>query len=429
MGVNYGIRGGDILDLNQINAYIFNLEQSANVNIFLNTHHFNPSTGQNNISFVGYFSKQRLCVASVYVMLQSDTDPVVYPSAPTVKNIATNTTVTATKITDNKQVFNFKKYTIDYKIVIMRTSYSLSESNFYMKCSFDAINAVKNIVSTNYKLNQFLCWQEMTTKIDYARLSENATGVYTDFVLANATSKSAFAGTLINSDLLPVIYGKSPNTAITEFFNLANFSYEYLASLRFIFKKDTAYNTYSIIYSSYISPAEGGFITKSIPINMETVSDYAEFSVCKLYNIPLFLLAIEKAYKKASKGFKPTIIKRPLNSSGAVPNYLLGIVCENQFWVYPNISSTDSLNAATLYCTRQNANSTHNAANFHGEIGLDLNQNIMSANDLSEESTYIYPFFIVFKNGFFQTDKEFLFDYEFENGYIMKMGFTENLTT
>lgn len=429
MGVNYGIRGGDILDLNQMNSYIFNLEQSANVNIFLNTHHFNPNAGQNNISFVGYFSKDRLCIASVYVMLQSDADPTVYPSAPIVKNIATNTTVTATKVADNKQVFNFKKYTIDYKIVIMRTSYSLSESNFYMKCSFDAINAVKDIVSTNYKLNQFLCWQELTTKVDYARLSENTTGVYTDFVFANLNSKSAFAGTIMDSSLSAIIYDNSPNVATTEFFNLANFSYEYLSSLRFIFKKDTTYNTYSIIYNSYINSFTNEFVIKSININMEIVSDYAEFSICKLHNIPLFLLAIEKAYKKTSKTFKPTIIRRPLNSSGAVPSYLLGIVCENQAWNYPNISATDSLNAATLYCTRQNANSTHNASNFHGEIGLDLNQNIMSNNDLSEEATCIYPFFIVFKNGFFQTDKEFLFDYEFENEYIMKMGFTENLNT
>jgi len=311
----------------------------------------------------------------------------------------------------------------------MRTSYSLSESNFYMKCSFNAIDTIKDITTANYKLNQFLCWQELETKVDYARLSEDATGVYTDFVFANLNSKSAFTGTLIDSSLSAVIYNNTPNAVITEFFNLANFSYEYLSSLRFIFKKDTTYDTYSIIYDSYFNVAEGGFITKSINIYMDTVADYAEFSVCKIYNIPLFLLAIEKVYQKIKKGSKPTIIKRPLGISGAIPNYLLGIVCENQVWVYPNISSTDSLNAATLYCTRQNANSTHNASNFHGEIGLDLNQNIMSNNDLSEEATYIYPFFIVFKNGFFQTDKEFLFDYEFENEYIMKMGFTESLTT
>jgi len=425
MGVNYGIRGGDILDLNQINSYIFNLEQSANVNIFLNTHHFNQDATDDDFIFTCFYSKDFLCVASVYVMLQSDADPTVYPELPVITDITNNAAVTLTKQEDNKQIFNFKKFTIDYKIIVMRTRYSLSVSNVYLKVKFNAINSIKDLTINNKKINQFLCWQESTSKIDYARLSENATGVYTDFSFTNQT-KSAFAMCLMDKNNKAMVLNSGETSEalpISEFFGLGNFTYEYVKSLRFIFRKTTSGSTFILRPKDYRS-----YIVISLQVE-NTFNDFIEYSIS---NVNGFIEAVNFLYAKAQNKYKFKGIIQRNNIVDGVANtydYSLSARCENVFWSFPPIASTDSLNAATLYCTRQNANSTHNAGNFHGEIGLDLPQNNQDTTENNNNFSLTYSFFIVFKNGFFQTDKEFLFDYEFANGYIMKMGFTENLTT
>lgn len=433
MGVNYGIRGGDILDLNQINAYIFNLEQSANVNIFLNTHHFNQDATDDNFIFTCYYSKDFLCVASVYVMLQSDADPTVYPELPIITDITNNASVTLTKQEDNKQVFNFKKFTIDYKIIVMRTRYSLSVSNVYLKVKFNAINSIKDLTINNKKINQFLCWQESTSKIDYARLSENATGVYTDFSFTNQT-KSAFAMCLMdkNNNAMVLNSGETSEALpISEFFGLGNFTYEYVKSLRFIFRKITGGdNNFSLIFKH-----QKGEFSRGAKISLQVENTFNDFIEYSISNISEFIETIQFLYTRiyysndAFYNYKGIIQRKNINGAVNTYDYSLSARCENVFWSFPSIVSTDSLNAATLYCTRQNANSTHNAVNFHGEIGLDLPQNNQDTTENNNNFSLAYPFFIVFKNGFFQTDKEFLFDYEFANEYIMKMGFTENLTT
>ena len=433
MGVNYGIRGGDILDLNQMNAYVFNLEQSANVNIFLNTHHFNQDATDDNFIFTCYYSKNYFCVASVYVMLQSDTDPTVYPGLPAVTDITNNTVVTLTKQEDNKQVFNFKKFTIDYKIIVMRTRYSLSVSDVYLKVKFNAINTIKDLTINNKKINQFLCWQESTTKIDYARLLENATGVYTDFSFANQT-KSAFAMCLMdkNNEAMILNSGETSEALpISEFFGLGNFTYEYVKSLRFIFRKITGgSNEFSLVFKP-----QKGILAHGANVSLQVENTFNDFIEYSILNIDEFIEVIKYLYTRIYYGndnfynYKGIIRRKNINGYVNTYDYSLCVRCENVFWNFPVIAATDSLNAATLYCTRQNANSTHNAGNFHGEIGLDLSQNNQGIAEDNNDFSLAYPFFIVFKNGYFQTDKEFLFDYEFANEYIMKMGFTESLTT
>lgn len=417
MGINYGIRGGDIMDIGQVNSYITVIEKMANVNFILNTRFFDNNADRQIKHNFFLQSGRNICVASVYILKTTDTTPTDYPLLPICYDLTNNTALTETSIETNTQSFDVKIDYIDYKVHILRRVFSVNTSNIYISCEFFAKGSTKDL--KNSGISQFLVWTEPTTKIDYTKITDGVLSNYSDFASLFATPEfSSFSSCLLdasNSVLTQQITSASGQITslrpYSSFFLCDNFTESFLTKIRFLFKKSASgTDIFYLIAEDQKNPTDINAEVREIDLNIEnTYSNYIELSIDDVRDFKRKLSSI----KKGIGDNVITIGRTNIDGSTETVDYLRCVKSPNNCYFYHVLSNQQPLSPAFLYPLKQNARLPHIAAYFSGNIG-DGEFPVVNSNINNK-------YLISFENGMIDVFT-FEYEYEFYNGFLMLFG-------
>lgn len=423
MGLAYGIRGGDILNIDEINNYIATLERVHNCNIVANTIFFNDYAGNNDSRSEFYFRGGVLSLISVFIIPDSVTTPALYPAIITFKNLESNSNIVATVIQSETTTQNFAFEGENYKACFLKRTYSLASSGYYARLNYGVIGGVKNLQNTN--LSQIIIIQEPSTALTLPRITEGETGVCTDFFFSGVQDYSSFSMCILNNDndvylqdYYSDIYGNGKSLPFSSFFLCSNFNYDYVVNMKLLFKYYTSgTNTFSIITRDQSFTGMYGSrekYRKKISLSGTSTSFSATYKEYEVDNPTVFINALKNAVKNADSNDKIFIEIKNIDSDVTTIDYVRCVKVNNQIFSYTPIAATYPLSIATLFPLKQNARVPHSIELFEGNIGADLSPKI--------ETNFDNKLIVSFINGLHYSDFIHQYDLTLYNDYILKFG-------
>lgn len=423
MGLSYGVRGGDILNIDEINNYIATLERTHNCNIVANTVFFNDHVGNNGFKSEFYFRGGILTLISVYIIPNSVTTPTLYPKIVTLENLESGSNITATAVQSETitQTFTFEGE--DYKVCFLKRSYALATSGYYARLNYEIIDGNKDLQNTN--LSQFIVIQEASTALTLPRISEGATAVYTDFIFSGIQDYSSFSMCVLNNDndvylqdYYSDTYGAGKSLPFSSFFLCSNFSYDYVVNMKLLFKYyASGANTFSIITRNQSFTGQSGSkekYRKKISLSATSTSFSATYKEYEVDNPAAFVNALKNAVKNADSNDKIFIEIKNVDSGTTIIDYIRCVKINNQIFSYIPIAASYPLSTATLFPLKQNARVPHSIELFEGNIGADLSPKI--------ETNFDNKLITSFINGLHYPDFIHQYDLTLYNDYVLKFG-------
>lgn len=423
MGLAYGIRGGDILNIDEINNYIATLERIHNCNIVANTIFFNDYVGNNDFRSEFYFRGGVLSLISVFIIPDSVTTPTAYPDIISLKNLESNSNITATAIQSETTTQNFTFEGEDYKVCFLKRTYSLASSGYYARLNYEIIDGNKDLQNTN--LSQFIVVQEPSTALTLPRITEGETGAYTDFIFSGVQDYSSFSMCVLNNDndvylqdYYSDIYGAGKSLPFSSFFLCSNFSYDYVVNMKLLFKYySSGTNTFSIVTRNQSFTGMYGSkekYRKKISLSETSVSFSTTYKEYEVDNPKNFINALKNAVKNADSNDKIFIEIKNIDAGVTTIDYVRCVKINNQIFSYIPIAATYPLSTATLFSLKQNARVPHSIELFEGNIGADLSPKI--------ETNFDNKLITSFINGLHYTDFIHQYDLSLYNDFVLKFG-------
>lgn len=423
MGLAYGIRGGDILNIDEINNYIATLERTHNCNIVANTVFFSDYAGNNEFKSEFYFRGGVLTLISVFIIPDSVTTPTTYPVISAFKNLESNSNIIATAVQSETitQAFTFEGE--DYKVCFLKRSYTLASSGYYARLSYSAVMSSKNWQNSN--LSQFIVIQEASTALTLPRITEGATAVYTDFIFSGIQDYSSFSMCVLNNDndvylqdYYSDTYGTGKSLPFSSFLLCSNFSYDYVVNMKLLFKYyASGTNTFSIITRNQSFTGQFGSkekYRKKISLSETSTSFSATYKEYEVDNPTAFINALKNAVKNADSNDKIFIEIKNVDSGVTIIDYIRCVKINNQIFSYIPIAASYPLSTATLFPLKQNARVPHSIELFEGNVGADLSPKI--------ETNFDNKLITSFINGLHYSDFIHQYDLILYNDYVLKFG-------
>lgn len=421
MGLAYGIRGGDLLNIDEINNYIATLERIHNCNIIANTVFFNDYVNNNDFRNEFYFRGGVLGLISVYIIPDSTTTPTVYPKIITLKNLESNSNIAATVIQSETTIQNFTFEGEDYKVCFLKRTYSLASSGYYARLNYEVIDGNKDLQNTN--LSQIIVVQEPSAALTLQRITEGETGVYTDFDFSGVQDYSSFSMCVLdnNNDVFKQSYIVGTTIAeafpISSFFLCSNFSYDYVANMKFLFKYyASGANSFYIVTRNqdFVSASQREKYRKKIDLTETSTSFSTTYKEYEVTYPQKFVNSLKNAVKNADSNDKIFIQIINVDAGVTTVDYIRCVKVNNQIFSYIPIAATYPLSTATLFSLKQNARVPHSIELFEGNIGADLKTNVITNFDNKLITS--------FANGLHYTDFIHQYGLSLYNDYVLKFG-------
>lgn len=421
MGLAYGIRGGDILNIDEINNYIATLERIHNCNIVANTIFFNDYVNNNDFRSEFYFRGGVLSLISVYIIPDSVTTPTTYPIITTFKNLESNSNITATAIQSETTTQNFTFEGENYKACFLKRTYSLASSGYYARLSFGPVGGSKSLQNTN--LSQIIVIQEPSTALTLSRIIEGETGAYADFALSGVQDYSSFSMCVLDKDNNVFKQNYVVGTTIAEafpissFFLCSNFSYDYVANMKFLFKYyASGTNSFYIVTRNqdFVAASQREKYTKRIDLTETSTSFSTTYKEYEITYPQKFINALKNAVKNADSNDKIYIQIVNVDAEVTIVDYIRCVKVNNQIFSYIPIAATYPLSTATLFPLKQNARIPHSIELFEGNVGADLKTNTITNFDNKLIASFV--------NGLHYTDFIYQYDLSLYNDYVLKFG-------